>query len=112
MHLDKCRRTFIVLSMAQGGPVEHVAQGVKRLEKCICGVDRRQFWLWSDTQGGIHASSFRPTSGAIRSVIAATARDALLPLSPVSPGRLPKHRVEDAENPSLTWEGRCSASLA
>jgi hypothetical protein len=69
-------------------------------------MQRKMFWLWRDTGGGLHASSYRPTNGTIRAVIAATARDALLPLTD---GRSPKHSVRDADDPSQSWEGRCSA---
>ena len=74
------------------------------METCPCGVERRQFWLWADTNGGVHASRFVPTSGHIRTVYAATSRDALL--SGLQ-GRPPRHRVTDAEDPSKIWSGRC-----
>ena len=79
------------------------------MENCDCGVARRRFWIWRDDTGTLHASSFEPTSGTVRALIAATARDALLP---ITGNRPPKHRVEDADDPSQSWEGRCQSSLA
>jgi hypothetical protein len=78
------------------------------MDSCDCGVARRQFWLWRDTNGTLHASAFRPTTGAIRSVFAANARDALLPFD----GGIPKHAVQDVDNPSVFWEGRCTEIAA
>jgi hypothetical protein len=66
------------------------------------------FWVWRDANEVLHASSFKPTSGEVEAVIASTARDALLPLD----GRVPKHLVEDANDPSKRWEGRCSQTLS
>jgi hypothetical protein len=77
------------------------------LEQCTCGVARKQFWLWRDGNGGLHASHFPPSSGLERSVIAATARDALLPLLGTG---VPRHGVHDAEDPSVHWPGRCAAT--
>lgn len=78
------------------------------MNECACGAARRQFWVWSDSNGTLHASSFQPTSGVMHSVIAATAIDALLP---ETERRAPKHQVHDAENPKEGWEGRCSTTL-
>jgi hypothetical protein len=79
------------------------------VDDCACGASRRKFWIWRDGNDVLHASAFAPTSGAVRAVTAATARDALLP---VIEGRAPKHQVNDAEDPSLVWEGRCQAGTA
>jgi len=79
------------------------------MDNCACGANRRKFWIWRDGNDTLHASAFAPTSGAVRAVIAATARDALLP---VTDGRAPKHQVQDLDDPSQIWEGRCQASLA
>ena len=76
------------------------------MENCSCGAARRQFWVWRDANGVLHASSFKPTTGEVRALIASTARDALLPLD----GRTPKHLVEDAQDPAIRWEGRCMES--
>lgn len=77
------------------------------MENCICGADRKQFWLWRDGNGTLHASHFRPTNGLERSVFAATARDALLP---VLGGGVPRHRVNDVDDPQVLWDGRCTAT--
>jgi hypothetical protein len=77
------------------------------MESCECGMDRKKFWLWRDSNGEMHASRFPPTQGAVGSVIAATARDALLS---GTNGNKPKHYVRDADNPGLIWEGRCKAT--
>jgi len=74
------------------------------MENCSCGSTRRMFGVWRDGNEVLHASSFKPTAGEVRAVIASTARDALLPLD----GRMPKHDVQDVENPSIRWQGRCS----
>lgn len=79
------------------------------MENCTCGAKRRQFWLWRDTNGELHASAFMPTQNAELSVYATTVRDALL--SQVD-GQMPKHRVTDADNPARFWEGRCAVPLA
>lgn len=65
--------------------------------------------MWRDTGGGLHASSYRPTNGTVRAVLAATARDALLP---IVDGHTPKHGVWDADDMTTTWEGRCTAVSA
>jgi hypothetical protein len=78
------------------------------VENCSCGAARRIFWVWRDGNDVLHASSFKPTAGAVRAVIASTARDALLPLD----GRVPKHDVQDADDPTMKWEGRCSQTIA
>jgi hypothetical protein len=57
----------------------------------------------------LHASSFRPSSGSVQAVIAATARDALLP---IAEHRAPKHQVHDADNPAVGWDGRCSTVVS
>lgn len=77
------------------------------MEECTCGVSLKQFWLWRDGNGSLHASHFRPSTGLERSVFAVTARDALLPL--VGAG-VPRHRVNDADDPALQWPGRCAAT--
>lgn len=79
------------------------------METCRCGVPLRQFWVWKDTNDVLHASSFPPSQGSIRSLYAATTRDALLPI--VFDPRMPKHDVHDANNPGQVWEGRCSTPL-
>lgn len=79
------------------------------MNECACGVQRRKFWVWRDSSGVLHASSFKPTSGAVQSVIAATGRDALLP---IAEHRAPKHQVHDGDNPVVGWEGRCSTVLS
>lgn len=78
------------------------------MHSCECGMDRRQFWLWRDTHGTLHASAFRPTSGTVRSVFAVNARDALLPLE----GSVPKHAVHDVDDPAISWDGRCTQVAA
>jgi hypothetical protein len=78
------------------------------MDSCDCGMARRQFWLWRDAHNTLHASAFRPTSGTVRSVFAVNARDALLPFD----GGMPKHSVQDADNPSVFWEGRCAEVAA
>jgi hypothetical protein len=80
-------------------------KGGQLVSPCACGAERRKFWLWRDGDGVLHASGFAPTSGGIRAVFAATARDALLPLQD---GGVPKHAVTDAEDPSASWDGRCA----
>lgn len=78
------------------------------MNQCACGMSRRKFWVWADAKGVMHASSFEPTSGTTRVMIAATARDALLPLVEK---RAPKHQVHDADDMKVGWEGRCQATL-
>lgn len=79
------------------------------MEKCACGMVRRQFWIWEDVGGGSHASRFAPSAGVVRSVVAATSRDALLSAT----GGAPRHDVADTENQAESWPGRCSpAELA
>ena len=78
------------------------------MDTCECGVQLRMFWVWRDANDVLHASSFRPSSGAVRAFYASTARDALLPLTGE---RMPKHQVRDAYDPTLVWEGRCTASI-
>jgi hypothetical protein len=80
------------------------------LETCRCGYTLREFWVWRDTNDVLHASSFSPSVGAVRSVWAATSRDALLPYS--HDPRLPKHDVHEGEVGAQMWDGRCSAPLA
>jgi hypothetical protein len=75
-------------------------------DSCLCGVERKRFWIWRDDNGVMHASHFAPTNGAVRSVVAATARDALLPLRD---GAVPKHMVTDAEDSTISWDGRCAS---
>jgi hypothetical protein len=65
----------------------------------------KQFWLWRDSNGSMHASHFRPTVGLERTVFAVTARDALLP---VLGNGTPRHLVNDADDPSVQWAGRCA----
>lgn len=77
---------------------------VTKLDNCNCGTGRRQFWLWVDSNGTPHASRFQPTMGTVRSVVAATARDALLTMTG---GIAPKHTVYDVDDPNLQWVGRC-----
>ncbi|HEX8919683.1 MAG TPA: hypothetical protein VF898_14360 [Chloroflexota bacterium] len=62
------------------------------------------YWIWRDGAGALHASGFAPSSGFVRSVIAVTARDALIPIS----GGTPKHDVTDAAAPAVVWSGRCA----
>ena len=76
------------------------------MDECECGVARRRYWLWRDGNGTLHASGFPPSNGADRSVIAASVRDALLPMNG---GGVPKHVVSDVDDPSHVWDGRCSA---
>lgn len=73
--------------------------------KCACGVELSQFWIWQDANGRRHASHFQPTAGLERSVLAATTRDALLP---VAEGAAPRHQVMDVDNRGMVWPGRCS----
>jgi hypothetical protein len=79
------------------------------LETCRCGIPLREFWLWEDGNGILHASSFTPSRPAVRSVRAATSRDATVPFG-FDP-RLPKHDVRDTADPSQQWEGRCTVTL-
>lgn len=79
------------------------------MSECACGAARRTFWIWRDANDSLHASGFKPSSGIVRSVVAATARDALLP---VVEQRAPKHQVHDADDRAVGWEGRCSTALA
>ena len=79
------------------------------MNECACGAPRRVFWIWRDSNDVLHASSFKPTTGIVRAVIAATARDALLP---VVEQRAPKHQVHDAEDNKVGWEGRCQTVLS
>ena len=74
------------------------------METCSCGTPRKMFWIWRDDGGTLHASGFAPSTGLVRSVLAATTRDALLPIS----GGIPKHDVTDAEIPAVIWPGRCA----
>lgn len=83
--------------------------GNSPIEPCCCGQQRRRFWLWKDGSGGVHASRFEPTDGAFRTVLAATARDALLSFSGAPQ---PKHSVRDDQDPTAHWRGRCSAPAA
>ena len=64
--------------------------------------------MWRDSNGVLHASAFEPTSGAEQAIYAATARDALIPLTG---GRTPKHDVLSVDDPSSAWKGRCAAEL-
>lgn len=79
------------------------------MNNCTCGSDRRQFWLWRDSNGELHASRFAPTTGAVRAVYATTARDALWAASNV---RQPKHDVHDVDDSQAYWEGRCGVASA
>lgn len=74
---------------------------------CTCGAQLRQFWIWRDANGSLHASHFRPTTGLERSVMASTARDALLPMSAAG---TPRHDVVDESGVGIAWHGRCSAT--
>ena len=77
------------------------------LEECTCGIERKQFWLWRDGNGDLHASHFCPSIGLERSVLAVTARDALLPIL----GRgTPRHSVSDLADPAAQWQGRCAVT--
>lgn len=71
---------------------------------CTCGEALKQFWVWRDANGRLHASHFQPSAGLECSVFAITARDALLPLSGGGP---PRHLVADARDATVTWLGRC-----
>lgn len=79
------------------------------MNECACGAPRRKFWVWRDANDVLHASHFQPSSGVVQAVLAATARDALLP---IAERRAPKHQVHDADNPTSGWEGRCSTALS
>ena len=76
------------------------------METCSCGATLRKFWLWRDVNGTLHASGFAPSAGSVRVVFAATARDALLPLTG---GGVPKHAVSDVDDATARWDGRCAA---
>jgi len=78
------------------------------LDTCACGTALRHFWVWRDSNQVLHASSFSPSSGALHEMIAATARDALLPMTG---GRAPKHDVRMASDPDRCWPGRCSLGI-
>jgi hypothetical protein len=75
--------------------------------ECTCGVSLKRFWLWRDGNGSLHASHFCPSVGLERSVFAVTARDALVPVLGTG---VPRHRVNDAENPAIGWPGRCAVT--
>lgn len=79
------------------------------MNECACGEARRQFWIWEDAGGTLHASNFQPSSGAVRAVYAVTARDALLP---IVERRAPRHQVHDVHEAGVGWEGRCASTLA
>ena len=79
------------------------------MTSCSCGVERKTFWLWRDNDGVLHASGFRPSQGTVRAVLAATARDALLPMQD---GAVPKHTVTDVDDSTIFWDGRCSKVAA
>ncbi len=79
------------------------------MSNCSCGIDRRKFWLWRDSNGELHASRFAPTNGAVRAVYATTARDALWA---ASDARQPKHDVHDIDGDRHYREGRCGAAIA
>lgn len=74
------------------------------VEQCACGAELKQFWLWRDGNGRLHASHFLPSVGLERAVMAASARDALLPIS----GGAPRHVVADVNDPALAWQGLCA----
>jgi hypothetical protein len=73
---------------------------------CTCGVELKQYWIWRDENGALHASHFPPTSGLERSVLAATAREALIPFTSASS---PRHQVVDANDLSIGWGSRCAS---
>jgi hypothetical protein len=77
------------------------------VEDCTCGIERKQYWLWRDSKGDLHASHFPPSAGLERSVVAATARDALLP---IQGNGMPRHSVSDLTDPAVQWQGRCTVS--
>ena len=79
------------------------------MENCSCGVVRKQYWLWRDANGILHASGFEPSNGVEGSVIAVNARDALLPLVTDEP---PKHDVTDVSSSDRIREGRCGGLRA
>lgn len=74
---------------------------------CTCGAELRQFWIWCDAAGTRHASRFEPSVGWERTVLASTPRDALVPLGDSG---VPRHRVVDADDASMSWDGRCMAA--
>ncbi len=78
------------------------------METCKCGITLREFWVWRDSYDRLHASSFPPTVGLVRALLASTARDALLP---VTENQAPKHDVRDLDDAGLTWEGRCATAI-
>lgn len=75
------------------------------MENCACGFQLRKYWLWHDSNAALHASAFEPTSGAVRAVYAANARDAVLP---TTESAAPKHDVLAGDDPTVRWEGRCT----
>lgn len=79
------------------------------MDACSCGEARKQYWLWQDSHGILHASRFEPSSGVERSILAVNARDALMPFAD---GQTPKHDVTDVDNPQQVWEGRCGSLSA
>jgi hypothetical protein len=74
------------------------------LDSCACGVARRKFWIWRDGNEALHASAFPPSNGVVQTMIAATARDALVAAESI---RAPKHQVHDADTSLQIWDGRC-----
>ncbi len=74
---------------------------------CSCGVTLKEFWLWRDDQSTPHASAFRPAIEPEVSYWAATARDALTPLSP---GVIPKHDIRSSAGANIS-SGRCQSKV-
>lgn len=76
------------------------------MDRCSCGVELRQFWIWRDGNNAPHASAFKPGSEPEGSYYAANPRDALCQ---VHKARTPRHDVRDAESGEIKLTGRCQA---
>jgi hypothetical protein len=72
------------------------------MERCSCGVELRQFWIWRDVNQIAHASAFPPSVPADGPFYAANPRDAA---ALFQAGRSPRHDVFDANSGERRWIG-------